>query len=160
MSALEPALFYLHDENEKLKGVISLHVDDAFIAGEGPMFDASLTALEKALDLTFKYGEFVYCGKTVNQDDDYSITVTQPDASMAVEKINLTRQRRKELDQDATPSELTELRSVVGSLGWVARQTRADLAYVQSRLAQRVSRATVGGLAGGQPGGGPGDRLP
>eukprot|EP00969_Alexandrium_andersonii_P269522 11912576-Alexandrium_andersonii.AAC.1 len=44
------------------------------------------------------------------------------------------------------PAELSELRSVVGSLGWVARQTRADLAYVQSRLAQRVSRATVADL--------------
>ena len=59
-----------------LKGLLSLHVDDAFITGEGPMFDASLTALEKALGLTFKYGEFVYCGKKVKQDDDYSITVT------------------------------------------------------------------------------------
>eukprot|EP00969_Alexandrium_andersonii_P144954 6409375-Alexandrium_andersonii.AAC.1 len=63
MSALEPALFYLHGEDGKLKGILSLHVDDAFIAGEGAMFDASLAALEKALDLTFKSGEFVYCGK-------------------------------------------------------------------------------------------------
>ena len=65
---------------------------------------------------------------------------------MAVEKINITRQRRKQLDHDVTPAELTELRSAIGSLGWVARQTRADLAYVQSRLAQRVSRATVADL--------------
>ena len=40
-------------------------MDDAFIAGNGDMFEASLTSLKTTLDLTFKYGEFVYCGKKV-----------------------------------------------------------------------------------------------
>lgn len=45
--------------------------------------------------------------------------------------------------EDATKNDLTQLRSVVGSLSWVARQGRPDLLYVVSRLQSEVKGATV-----------------
>ena len=38
---------------------------------------------------------------------------------------------------------MTRLRSVTGSLAWVARQTRPDLGYRVSRLQSSISGATV-----------------
>ena len=42
--------------------------------------------------------------------------------------------------------DITRLRSVTGSLAWVARQTRPDLAYRVSRLQSSIKNATVGTL--------------
>ena len=44
---------------------------------------------------------------------------------------------------ELTPSDVTQLRSVVGSLSWIARQGRPDLLYVVSRLQSEVKGATV-----------------
>ena len=43
-----------------------------------------------------------------------------------------------------SPDETTKLRSVVGSLAWVARQGRPDLAYRVSYLQTAINGATVG----------------
>ena len=43
----------------------------------------------------------------------------------------------------ATDSEIAQMRSVVGSLGWIARQCRPDLSYDVSRGQGVVTKATL-----------------
>ena len=47
------------------------------------------------------------------------------------------------MTERATESEIGQTRSVIGSLGWVARQCRGDLSYEVSRGQSTVSRATI-----------------
>ena len=44
------------------------------------------------------------------------------------------------------PDELSQLRSVVGSLSWIARQARPGLPYVVSKLKSEVSKACISTL--------------
>eukprot|EP00973_Karenia_brevis_P012588 1707640-Karenia_brevis.AAC.1 len=53
-----------------------------------------------------KIGQFPLCGKEIEQFADFSIRVTL-----------------------ATEAEIGQMRSLVGSLGWIARQCRPDLSY-------------------------------
>ena len=50
--------------------------------------------------------------------------------------------KRKLLDL-ATDSEIAQMRSVVGSLGWIARQCRPDLSYAVSKGQGAVTKATI-----------------
>ena len=42
-----------------------------------------------------------------------------------------------------TEAEIAQMRSVVGSIGWIARQCRPDLSYYVSRLQGAVSKAAI-----------------
>ena len=57
--------------------------------------------------------------------------------------INAARDRNSE---PCTAKEISALRSVIGSLSWIARQGRPDLSYRVSRLQTMVKGATLGTL--------------
>ena len=81
-------------------------------------------------------------GKTVEQLADYPIRVTCKDAVETIESIKYSTDGRDMTDR-ATEAEVAQMRSVVGSLGWIARQCRPDLSYHVSRLQGAVIKATV-----------------
>ena len=47
------------------------------------------------------------------------------------------------MTERATEAEIAQMRSVIGSLGWIARQCRGDLSYEVSRGQSAVSQATI-----------------
>ena len=82
----------------------------------------------------------------MKQDDSYNIFVGQEDAAKCIEYIEIPPGRRKQLSATASAAEISELRRVIGAVGWVARQTRADLLARTSLLAQQLSLPTVSSL--------------
>ena len=85
---------------------------------------------------------FRFCGKEIEQDRDYNVTVTCRDTTEQIGPIRYTIGSRK-LDDQATEKEIDQMRSVVGSLGWIARQCRPDISYDVSWSQGALSRATV-----------------
>jgi hypothetical protein len=73
------------------------------------------------VDGKIEEGGFRSCGKEIKQLPDFSIEVTCEDTT---ETIN----------DDATEAAIGQMRSVVGSLGWVARQCRPGLGNMISNL--------------------------
>ena len=49
----------------------------------------------------------------------------------------------RRLDDPASEAEIGQMRSVIGSLGWIARQCRPDLSYAVSKGQGAVTKATV-----------------
>ena len=60
-----------------------------------------------------------------------------------MELIDVPLERRRTPDAPVTPSEKGEYRSVVGSLQWLAQQTRIDIAVSVSKAAQRIEKCCV-----------------
>ena len=85
---------------------------------------------------------FRFCGKEIAQDNDYNVTVTCRGTTEKIGPIRYTNGTRKP-DDLASEKEIEQMRSVVGSLGWIARQSRPDLSYDVSWSQGAVSRATV-----------------
>ena len=86
--------------------------------------------------------EFRFCGKEIRQHEDYSIEVTCTDSTEQINPIRFTVGSRKMTDL-ATEAEIAQMRSVVGSLGWIARQCRPDLSYYVSRLQGAACKAEI-----------------
>ena len=79
---------------------------------------------------------FRFCGKEVNQSDDYSIKVTAKDNTEKIRPIEVHDKgsKKKKLTDKNDAEETTALRSVVASLAWIARQVRPALSYRVSKL--------------------------
>ena len=145
LSLFEKALFLLFDQGE-LVGLILSHVDDLFTAGTGPLYEKSMKKLRDEVKLTFEEPPFRYCGKIVKQDEDFTIRVNQLEVAENLEMPYIDKDRRKDPNADLTPDEVSELRSSLGSLGWLARQTRPDIAVEVSLGAQSMSGPKIKNL--------------
>jgi hypothetical protein len=100
---------YVIEVDGKVMGIMVTHVDD----------------LQRVLDSfsvrKIEEGGFRSCGKEIKQLPDFSIEVTCEDTTETI-------------DDDATEAAIGQMRSVVGSLGWIARQCRPGLGCMISNL--------------------------
>ena len=84
---------------------------------------------------------FRYCGKAFGEQNA-TLTIHTKDNTRTIKRIKVDSS--KKMSDKLSPDETTKLRSVVGSLAWVARQGRPDLAYRVSYLQTAINGATVG----------------
>ena len=142
---LEHACYVLKKEG-RVAGVLISHVDDILWAGEQQMQD-----IAARLRNEFKFGTLdddkliEYCGRQIFQDVD-GIRVSCPNPAAKVRPIHLDGQRRKMRGAEATDSERGQLRSVVGTLNWLVRVCRIDIAYQVHRLQTVLKTCTVDDL--------------
>ena len=142
---LEPALFGLHDGDDWV-GIMITHVDDLLYAGSGPVYEKAMNAIKEDFKLKENTGTFTFCGKQIIQDESVRIHVGQADAAKSLEFIDITPVRRRQLVAPCTAAEISEIRRVVGAVGWIARQTRPDLLAATSLLAQSLSGPRVSNI--------------
>ena len=117
------------------------HVDDFLWAATPP----DEPVVQQLLD-RFKIGriesdKFRLCGREYVQHADGTIQINCRDNTHAIRPIDVHKS-----EKEATPvssSQRTALRSVIGSLAWVARATRPDLAYRVKALQQQGVKATA-----------------
>ena len=82
---------------------------------------------------TVESGTFRFCGREVVQHSDFSISVRCKDTTEKIKPVHYDPKMRKQRDL-ARDHEIAQLRSVVGSLAWVARQCRPQLSYGVNKL--------------------------
>jgi hypothetical protein len=135
------ALYYFQVDGD-IKCMLATHVDD-MIWGAKEGFEYLIDELLAKFSLKkVEQGNFRFCGREVRQDDDFTIHVTCKDNAEKVEVINYDLKGRKPTDA-AFDYEISQLRSVVGSLAWVSRQCRPDLSYGVSKLQSICTKARV-----------------
>lgn len=142
MSKLEAALFYLFD-SEVLVGALVAHVDDLYSTGTGKKYEESLKVLEKEIYLKRKVGDFRFCGKNVKQNQDGSVSLDQIDAIESLEYMVLQKNRRVMPNAPLNEDEKSAFRGLIGSLGWIARQTRPDVLVNVSLASQTMGNPTI-----------------
>ena len=92
---------------------------------------------------TVESGTFRFCGREVIQHSDFSVSVRCKDTTEKIEPVRYDPKGRKQTDRD---HEIAQLRSVVGSLAWVARQCRPQLSYGVNKLQSVCGTATLDDL--------------
>ena len=75
---------------------------------------------------------FRYCGKEVVQGDHFNIHITCKDTTLKMEPIRIAGNRKA--NQMLNDQERTQMKSIAGSLSWVARNCRPDIAYGVSKV--------------------------
>ena len=133
---------YVIEVDGKVKGIMITHVDDLCWAIDPEYEDRIQRVLESFSVRKIEEGEFRFCGKEIKQLPDFSIEVTCKDTTETINPVRYSPNGRKQ-DDDATEAEIGQMRSVVGSLGWIARQCRPGLSYLVSKLQGVVSKAKI-----------------
>ena len=132
-SAVSPAMYYKIDNEKKLQALLCTHVDDLLFCHDGK---EGKKAIENLLG-RFSVGKieessFRYCGRRFTQSEDFAVCVDVHENTKGLRPIRLDEGRRP--GDTLSAGELTSLRSVVGSLAWIARYGRPDIAYRVNEL--------------------------
>ena len=125
-----------------IRGLLLIHVDDLLWSG-----DELLDKIMADVQQTYHFGslevqDFKYCGRRLQQTSQ-GISVTCPDLISRVRPIVLDQRRRGQRDQAATETEKNQLRSIIGSLNWLVRVCRPDIAYSVARLQSAMAKPSV-----------------
>ena len=136
----EIAAYYLLEEDESLAGLVAVHVDDLMWTG-GPTIESRM----KEITDHYRFGKiekdnFKYCGRDVSRDSA-GVHVKCPSLIDRVKVIHLSAEERKKKDEKVGEGLRSQLRSVIGSLAWLSRVCRPDLAYSVSKLQSHVQNA-------------------
>ena len=141
-SVLEPCVLVLRGSQQRYHGIIGVANDD--IAGGGDeVWEQAISKLKKR----FTFGRWEvekekFGSREVVQAADGSMRVGQPVNIKSLDFVPLGKMR-KEQSGDANETEKCTMRSVLGALGYQARESRPDLSGPVSILHGRLSRAHV-----------------
>lgn len=143
MSKVDPAVFYWLDQDCAVMGVLGCHVDD-FMWGGTPHFSSTVVPHLKSV---FQVGReehdhFCYVGIDF-VTTDRKIQVHQESYIHHMLPIHIDPSRATEHNSDLNDEEIEQLRSKIGQILWVARQTRPDVIFDASSLASNIKNATV-----------------
>ena len=144
-SEIDAALWFLWSpDHTELYGMVLSHVDDLLVGGND-IAKASIDKLGAELGFgSLETGEFTYCGKTIKQHPDGSISVSMKAYHENLSAARVPLERRRTPDAALSPSEQRSLRGVLGSLQWLVAQVRVDMSYPLSVL--QGETPTVGTL--------------
>ena len=138
-SRLEPNVFYWKKGGEVI-GLLCSHVDDFCYGGEETFMDNLITRLKDKLRIgEQESNSFKYIGVWVRQEED-RICVEQ---CKYVDQIREPEVRRFGGTRILEAKELTEYRSVVGQLNWVALHTMPELSFDISSLSKAFKEGTT-----------------
>ena len=137
----EAAAYSLRTPEGELAGLVVVHVDDLLWTG-GPLIEERMNAIcQKYRFGKLSKNEFRYCGREVKKDEK-GVRVTCPSLVDRVKPVYLTADQKKNKDARVPDVVKEQLRSIIGSLAWLARVCRPDLSYSVSFLQANVSQAT------------------
>ena len=156
-SQIDPAMFMLRDKQGALVGCMIVHVDDLMVCHDGSTF--ATQAVER-LGKRFPFGTWenvsekpsgvTYCGKEIKivKDNEGEYISLSQNAFLdgRLQEMEIAKERRKSPESLATPEEMANYRSVVGSLQWLATQSRPDLCFETNQLQKRISDLRVSDL--------------
>eukprot|EP00435_Cladocopium_sp_Y103_P055379 s404_g18.t1 len=138
---IEPAFYALIHEGE-CHGLLVTHVDDLLWTGT-PMMDEVMKRVQERFTFgATEEGSFRFCGRKIVDNEEY-ISVSSPETLSKVKPIHIDGGRQREPSASATATEQSQMRAVLGSIGWVARLCRPELCYGCSSLQGKQSKPLV-----------------
>ncbi len=138
----DPGFFY-YKNNNKLIGLILLHVDDFMICGNRKFNEDICKKIMQKYDISKHLkGTFKYIGITISQDEEF-ITMDQFEYAKCVKIVDLDKGRRMQKDSLLSANEKTYYLSLLGKLSWLSYITRPDLKWDVYNLARCNKNPTV-----------------
>ena len=148
-SVVDPCLFFLDSAPDAegrvtVEGIIALATDDILHGGSAP-HHAKMDQIRKKYKLgkdTQGTGRFV--GKEFKMLNDHSMIINQEFyVDQKVAEIPISKDRRKRKFSQCTAMEIEQLRGLIGTISWLAKETRCDLAGKVALLQQAFPRPQV-----------------
>ena len=138
-------MYYKHNKNGDLEGMVSTHIDYFSLARLKKFLDEVTEEIRKTFYISKKEDEkFNFMGIDIEKVSE-KIEISMFDYAASLEDIKV----REDLsDSNLTRDEMRDLRKYVGKTSWFAANTRPDLAIYALDLAKRQKQATLNDLKG------------
>lgn len=137
----EPASYSLTDSQGRLSGIVIVHVDDLMWTGGSHIEEVMGKICQRFNFGKIEKDSFRYCGRDIHRGPD-GIRITCSSLIDRVRPIHLNVGQKKNLQSPVTEEVRGQLRSVVGSLAWLARVCRPDLSFGVAHLQGCIHDAT------------------
>ena len=126
VSKFDPCLFYYYCD-DKLSGVVSLHVDDLCLGGDKHFHEHVIKPLKEMFPFKhWKVGHGEFLGKQLKQQADGSIIISQGEYATQQRGLEISRERRREKSEKISEDETQQMRGVLGSINWLVTGSRPD----------------------------------
>eukprot|EP00435_Cladocopium_sp_Y103_P012135 s282_g3.t1 len=141
--SLDPCIFLFKNKSGTVIAVLGVHVDDIIAC-------SSEAEVLKDVERSFSWGstweknDFVFVGRRIVKQEDGRITISQ--SHYATDVIISKNKNDPEAKMGADRDAMSEFRSAIGSLQWMAGTTRPDLAADTSLLQKAHNDLTYGDL--------------
>lgn len=143
MSRVGPAVFYWQNEQSEVTGVLACHVDDFFWAGSEHFVTNVIPVLKSAFHVGREEHEsFSYVGMNIATVGGV-VQVHQHSYIENLQPVHLQAARAVQREAPLNEKEREQLRSKIGQVLWVAKQTRPDVMFNTCSLASNIKNATV-----------------
>ena len=143
MSRADPCLFFLFDTQRRIKGIIGVATDDLLHGGDDDHWQRMKTIQKRYKLGKFGYGDGRFSGKEIKCVDG-GIKVCQPMYTQEkIHPIPVSKSRKAEKMSYCTPEEVHLMRGLLGSLAWLAKESRPDLSGRIAILQQSMPRPYV-----------------
>ena len=141
-------IYVLRDSCGKIILIVAKVTDD-FICGGAVQ---EITSFMEELKKRFEVGKVVidskfhFNGCEIEQNAEGSVRMSMDSYMNELKELPLATERRKQLGEKATASEITHFRSLAGTMLWLAKGVLPPAAYASSAMQQRLSLLKVGHL--------------
>lgn len=144
-SKADPCLFQLFDsQTQRLVGIIALATDDMLHGGEAEHWSHMDWLRSQYKMGKFTTGDGKFTGKTITQQSDGSILIHQKNyVEDKVNVIPIEKARKRQRYSYCTPQEISQLRTLLGALSWVSKETRPDISGRVALLQQTMPQPMV-----------------
>eukprot|EP00435_Cladocopium_sp_Y103_P020594 s2229_g5.t1 len=143
-SRFDNCLYWMR-ENGKLTGCLGAHVDDTATGGIGQKYEQALAYLRTRFPYRkWRTGEGEFCGSHYRQCPTTKVIhLSQQGFAEGLKPAYLPQSRKSSRHSELSHKEVSVLRAVNGSLGWLSSQSRPDLAAQTSISQQSFPSPTV-----------------
>ena len=139
--SLDPYIFLYRSASNEVTAVLGTHVDDIITCSKYDD-DGVIAAVEKSFSWgsAWEKDDFVFVGRHIKKEADGKITLSQSHyaVDVIVTKVKNTLEDKMGQDREA----MSEFRSAIGSLQWMASTTRPDIAADTSLLQKSLDTLT------------------
>ena len=140
VQSLRDNCLYYFQANDKLHGILLVHVDDFLTAGTEIFQTEIITPFRKKYSFGTVTGKnFIYTGLNVRQNENKEIFVNQSDF---VKKIEIHEFLKQNPEAILKKDENSQVRRIQGQLSWAASQTRPDLSFDSFQLSTILNKST------------------
>lgn len=132
--------------NNKLCGIVLMHVDDFIFCGSQRFLNEVLKPLKVKYDISKHEQEtFKYIGIDIVQTDS-EIILDQKQYIQCVEPVIVKATRQQCAEERLTKEEQTQYLSLLGKISWLAQITRPDLKFDVYQYARHNKNTTIQNL--------------
>ena len=135
-SKFDKCLYTLRDQN-RLVGIMGVHVDDTALGGEGTVFRKAVQDLRARFPYRkWRVNNGEFCGAFYKQDvKTKKIEMSMSKFAEGLKAANI--KKGVDPDSELQPFQIKQLRGINGSLNWLSSQSRPDLA-AQTSMSQQA----------------------